>query len=85
MGRVTLDRANIEAVLQFLQQVVADIHHDDVVLLAGQGGEQTTADLPRAEDNDFHGLNPESRYKRLFYLYLFLASPWLNVQHMNSP
>ena len=52
---MALNGADIQAVGQIGQRCRVPVHHGDVVALAGEVLRQGTADLPRTEDNDFHG------------------------------
>ena len=54
MGAVTMDGAEVEAVLKLTQQGGILVHHRDVVGLAGEVGGHGPADLAGAEDDDLH-------------------------------
>ena len=54
----TLHGADVEAITEVAQALTVGVDHGDVVGFAGQMFGQRTADLTRAEDDDFHACNP---------------------------
>ena len=62
-----LHGADVQPVTEVAQAFAVGVDHGDVVGLAGQVFCQRTADLPCAEDDDFHPvtpLNPVNRARR---------------------
>ncbi|MCY1438058.1 hypothetical protein D9M71_542420 [compost metagenome] len=60
-----LHRADVQAVAKVAQAFAIGVDHGDVVGFAGQVFRQRTADLPCAEDDDFHPVTPLNPFNRV--------------------
>jgi len=55
MSGMPKDRSNIKAVLKLFKDLLAEIDHDDIVILTGKTLKQATANLTGPKDDNFHG------------------------------